>query len=68
MQPRLPMLSTRIKVLDTRTAKPAAKAANPFYLTSQWRALVAEGHFGTRREVRRPYLPFPQSRRHQALW
>jgi 5-methylcytosine-specific restriction enzyme A len=29
-------------MLDTRSAKPAAKAANPFYLTHEWRALVAE--------------------------
>jgi hypothetical protein len=39
-RPRLPILNSRITVLDTRSAKPAAKAANPFYLTSQWRAPV----------------------------
>jgi 5-methylcytosine-specific restriction protein A len=36
------MLSNRTMVLDTRSAKPAAKAADPFYLTPEWRALVAE--------------------------
>jgi 5-methylcytosine-specific restriction enzyme A len=39
---RLPILSATIKVLDTRTAKPSAKTANPFYRTSEWRALVAQ--------------------------
>jgi hypothetical protein len=36
------MLSTGIKLLDTRTAKPAVKVTNPFYLSSEWRVLVAE--------------------------
>jgi len=36
------MLGTRTMVLDTRSAKPAAKATNPFYLTHEWRTLVAE--------------------------
>jgi 5-methylcytosine-specific restriction protein A len=39
---RLPTLSTGIKVLDARSAKPAVKTANPFYRASEWRALVAQ--------------------------
>jgi 5-methylcytosine-specific restriction enzyme A len=39
---RLPMLNTGIKLVDARSAKPAAKTADPFYRTSEWRALVAE--------------------------
>ncbi len=39
---RLAMLRTRTMVLDTRSAKPAAKTTNPFYLSPEWRALVAE--------------------------
>ncbi len=35
------MLSNRTAVLDIRSAKPPPKTANPFYLTSEWRALVA---------------------------
>lgn len=36
------MLSNRTPVLDTRSAKPPTKTANPFYLTPEWRALVCE--------------------------
>lgn len=36
------MLRNRTTVLDTRSAKPPAKTANQFYLTPEWRALVAE--------------------------
>lgn len=39
--PRVPMLGTKTVVLDTRSAKPADKTANPFYLTPAWRTLVA---------------------------
>ena len=40
--PRLLMLGNRTPVLDTRSARPPAKTANPFYLTPEWRSLVAE--------------------------
>jgi 5-methylcytosine-specific restriction protein A len=39
---RLPMLGNQTTMLDTRSAKPPAKMANPFYLSPEWRALVAE--------------------------
>jgi 5-methylcytosine-specific restriction enzyme A len=39
---RLSMLSDRTTVLDTCSAKPPVKTANPFYLSPEWRALVAE--------------------------
>lgn len=35
------MLGNRAAVLDTRSAKPAPKRADPFYLSAEWRALVA---------------------------
>jgi hypothetical protein len=40
--PRLSMLGNRTAVLDTRSAKPAPKRADPFYQSPEWRALVAE--------------------------
>lgn len=40
--PRLASLGSRTIVLDTRSAKPAPKTTNPFYLSPEWRALVAE--------------------------
>jgi len=36
------MLGSRTPALDTRSAKPATKGAKPFYVTREWRALVAE--------------------------
>ena len=36
------MLGNRTLSLDTRSAKPPAKTANQFYLSPEWRALVAE--------------------------
>jgi len=36
------MLGNRTTLLDTRSALPAAKTTNPFYLRPEWRALVAE--------------------------
>ena len=41
-KPRLSMLGNRTAVLDTCSAKPAPKRADPFYLSTEWRALVAE--------------------------
>jgi 5-methylcytosine-specific restriction enzyme A len=41
-KPRLSMLRNRTSVLDTRSAMPAAKTTNAFYLSPEWRALVAE--------------------------
>jgi 5-methylcytosine-specific restriction enzyme A len=40
--PRRSMLGNRTPELDTRSARPPAKIANPFYLTPEWRSLVAE--------------------------
>ena len=40
--PRLSMLGNRTMLLDTRSALPAAKTTDPFYLSPEWRALVAE--------------------------
>jgi len=40
MPPRLRALAPRLRVVDTRTAKPPAKLANPFYLSREWRSLV----------------------------
>jgi len=40
--PRLAMLGSRTPALDTRSAKPPAKTADPFYHSPEWRALVAE--------------------------
>lgn len=40
--PRLSMLENRTALLDTRSAKPAPKRADPFYISTEWRALVAE--------------------------
>lgn len=37
---RLKLLSSPIRRLDTRIAKPAAKATDPFYLSAAWRKLV----------------------------
>lgn len=39
---KLLTLRNRTMVLDTRSAKPAPKTTNPFYLMPEWRALVAE--------------------------
>ncbi|WP_073051991.1 HNH endonuclease [Kaistia soli] len=41
-RPRLQTLKPAIATLDTRTAMPPPKVANPFYLSTAWRALVAE--------------------------
>ena len=40
--PRLSMLGNRTMLLDTRSALPAAKTTDPFYLSPEWRALVAD--------------------------
>ena len=37
----LPTLPSRIPTLDTQSAKPAPKRADPFYLSTAWRSLVA---------------------------
>lgn len=37
----LRMLQPSVATLDTRAAKPAPKIADPFYLSPEWRALVA---------------------------
>jgi len=34
------MLKGRVTGLDTRTAKPAKKVANQFYLSAEWHAFV----------------------------
>lgn len=39
---RLKTIGTRLTTIDTRSAKPPPKAANPFYLTPEWRALVTD--------------------------
>jgi len=41
MKPRLGTLAPRIGTLDTRRVKPAPKRAEPFYLSPEWRALMA---------------------------
>jgi 5-methylcytosine-specific restriction enzyme A len=41
-KPRLSMLGNRTALFDTRSAKPAPKRADPFYLSAEWRALVAD--------------------------
>ncbi len=38
---RLNDLVQRVAVVDTRSAKPAAKAVDSFYTSPRWRALVA---------------------------
>jgi 5-methylcytosine-specific restriction protein A len=38
---RLRALAPRVRIADTRSAKPPAKTAAPFYLTPEWRALMA---------------------------
>lgn len=45
-QPKRPlspmaMMSTGTRVLDTRSAQPVVKTTNRFYLSREWRALVA---------------------------
>jgi 5-methylcytosine-specific restriction protein A len=37
----LKMLQPRLKALDTRRIKPARKQTEPFYLSPEWRALMA---------------------------
>src|SRR3984893_7228838 len=37
----LKMLAPRLTVLDTRRVRPPPKTAAPFYLSPEWRALVA---------------------------
>jgi 5-methylcytosine-specific restriction endonuclease McrA len=37
---RLAGLTSRVAVLDTRTARPPVKKAAPFYLSPEWRALM----------------------------
>jgi 5-methylcytosine-specific restriction enzyme A len=32
----------RVRTADTRAVRPPAKTADPFYLSSEWRALVAQ--------------------------
>jgi 5-methylcytosine-specific restriction endonuclease McrA len=38
---KLTMLAPRFGTLDTRTARPAPKAAAPIYTSPEWRALMA---------------------------
>lgn len=40
--PRLRTLGPRVATLDTRTARPPPKTADPELLAPQWRALVAD--------------------------
>ncbi|MDB5358863.1 MAG: Endonuclease [Rhodospirillales bacterium] len=40
MPPALRNLAPRIRLLETRTAKPPVKVALPFYLVPEWRALM----------------------------
>jgi len=47
----LRFMAPRLRTLDTMTAAPAAKTADPFYLTPEWRALVDRliaARFGSR--------------------
>lgn len=37
---KLQSLPTRITTLDTRSAKPPPKTAEPFYLSPQWRSFI----------------------------
>jgi 5-methylcytosine-specific restriction enzyme A len=37
---RLRALAQRVKSVDLRSAKPPAKVAAPFYLSTEWRALM----------------------------
>lgn len=39
---KLRMMPARLKTIDTRTVKPAPKRADPFYLSPEWRKLMAE--------------------------
>jgi hypothetical protein len=39
---KTPKLCNRTMLLDTHSALPAAKTTTPFYLSPEWRALVAE--------------------------
>lgn len=39
----LRMLAPRVAAIDTRTARPAPKVADPYYLTPEHRAWAAEG-------------------------
>jgi len=41
MKPRLGTLPPRLGILDTRRVKPAPKRADPFYLSPEWRTLMA---------------------------
>lgn len=41
MAPRLTTYPGKVATLDTRTVKPPPKRADAFYLTPEWRALVA---------------------------
>ena len=38
---RLPQLTSRLPKLDMRTSRPPPKRADPFYLSSEWRGLLA---------------------------
>ncbi len=38
---RLKAISTTLRCIDARTVKPPAKKADAFYLSSEWRALMA---------------------------
>ncbi len=42
MAARLHAARPRVAVLDTRRLKPQAKQADPFYLTPEWKRLIAE--------------------------
>jgi len=39
---RLTNLRPMVPTLDTRAAQPMPKAADPFYLTAEWRGLMAD--------------------------
>lgn len=41
MTGRLRALAPRVRIADTRSAQPPAKTAAPFYLSPEWRALMA---------------------------
>lgn len=67
---RLTALPSRVREIDIRSAKPGPKRADPFYLSAEWRKLMAEiiaergpallarqGHLCEDRECQGPHSP-----------
>jgi len=52
-------IAPRVRSIDTRTAKPPPKRADPFYLSREWRALIAAIIHDRGRRCEDPLCKYP---------